>query len=69
MLNRNIGEVLIQAELGNTELALSRLRATERVLREQFPAVPANAAEATEAVPVGGPYHARARVSWPWWAR
>ncbi|WP_210513700.1 hypothetical protein [Hymenobacter terricola] len=58
MLNRNIGETLIQAELGNTELALSRLRATERVLREQFPAVPANAADAIEAVPVGGPYYA-----------
>ncbi len=51
MLNRNIGELLIQVELGNPELALGRLRAIERVLREQFPAVSA------DAVPVGGPYH------------
>ncbi|MDB5234032.1 MAG: hypothetical protein JWR44_1025 [Hymenobacter sp.] len=56
MLNRNIGEMLIQVELGNTELALSRLRAIERVLREQFPVVPAEGEAA--AVPVGGPYHA-----------
>ena len=55
MLNRNIGEVIIQVEMGNPELALSRLRMMERVLREQFPAVPA--AEAAEAVPAGGPYH------------
>ena len=56
MLNRNIGEVLIQIELNNDDEALTRLRATERVLREQFPAVPA--AAPAEAVPVGGPYHA-----------
>jgi hypothetical protein len=56
MLNRNIGEVIIQAEMGNAELALSRVRAIERVLREQFPAMPATA-EGVEPVPVGGPYH------------
>ena len=55
MLNRNIGELIIQVELGNPEFALGRLRATERVLREQFPAVPA--ADEAAAVPVGGPYH------------
>ena len=61
MLNRNIGELLIQVELNNPDLALSRLRAIERVLREQFPAVaatPADASVPAEAVPVGGPYHA-----------
>ncbi len=57
MLNRNIGEMLIQVELGNADLALNRLRAIERGLREQFPAVPADAAVPTEAAPVGGPYH------------
>ncbi|MDQ2769684.1 MAG: hypothetical protein M3Y54_04195, partial [Bacteroidota bacterium] len=41
MLNRNIGEMLIQVELGNTEVALGRLRALERIIREQLPAVPA----------------------------
>ena len=59
-LNRNIGEMLIQVELDNVDLALSRLRAIERGLREQFPAVsavPADAALPVEAVPVGGPYH------------
>ncbi|WP_046246884.1 hypothetical protein [Hymenobacter terrenus] len=61
LLNRNIGEALIQVELGNHDLALSRVRAIERTLREQFPAVPATLADApepAEAVPVGGPYHA-----------
>ena len=57
MLNRNIGEMLIQVELDNTELALGRLRAIDRAIREQFPAVPADAATATEAVPAGGAYH------------
>ena len=56
MVNRNIGELLIHVEMGNPELALNRLRATERTLREQFPAVPAEGA--VPAVPVGGPYHA-----------
>jgi hypothetical protein len=55
MLNRNIGEVLIQIELGNDELALTRLRAIERTIREQFPAV--STEDSTEATPVGGPYH------------
>lgn len=57
LLNRNIGEIIIQVELGNPELALNRLRGIERVLREQFPAVPADTAAGTEAIPVGGPYH------------
>ncbi|GAB3854614.1 hypothetical protein GCM10028822_24700 [Hymenobacter terrigena] len=57
LLNRNIGEMLIQIELDNSELALSRLRAIERTIRDLFPAVPADAATATGAVPVGGPYH------------
>ena len=57
MLNRNIGEALIQIELDNGEQALTRLRAIERTVRDLFPAVPADAATATEAVPAGGPYH------------
>ena len=57
MLNRNIGEMLIQVELDNSELALGRLRAIERTIRELFPAVPAIADTATEATAVGGPYH------------
>ncbi|MFC6222478.1 hypothetical protein ACFP2F_04420 [Hymenobacter artigasi] len=57
LLNRNIGEMLIQIELDNGEQALTRLRAIERTIRDLFPAVPADAAAATEAVPVGGPYH------------
>ena len=54
MLNRNIGEMLIQVELGNTEVALGRLRALERTIREQLPAVPATAE--APAVPAGGVY-------------
>ena len=54
MLNRNIGEMLIQVELGNTEVALGRLRALERTIREQLPAVPAT--DDTPAVPAGGVY-------------
>jgi hypothetical protein len=56
MLNRNIGEALIQAELNNPELALSRIKAIERTIREQFPSAPADEAAGTAAVPVGGPY-------------
>jgi hypothetical protein len=56
LLNRNIGEALIQIELDNHELALGRLRAVERTIREQFPAVPADDAAGTVAVPAGGPY-------------
>ncbi len=54
MLNRNIGEMLIQVELGNTEVALGRLRALERTIREQLPTVPAT--DDTPAVPAGGVY-------------
>ena len=57
MLNRNIGEMLIQVELDNTELALGRLRAIERTIRELFPVIPADVDTGTEAVPVGGPYY------------
>ncbi len=56
LLNRNIGEALIQIELDNPELALGRLRAIERTIREQFPAVPADEAAGTAAVPAGGAY-------------
>jgi hypothetical protein len=58
LFNRNLGEMLIQVELGNPDLALTRLRALDRSIREQFPAVPAapDAPEPTEALPEGGPY-------------
>ncbi|GAB3292887.1 hypothetical protein GCM10027511_06440 [Hymenobacter humi] len=57
LLNRNVGEMLIQLELGNPDLALNRLHAIERTLREQFPATPApEAASPGAAVPAGGPY-------------
>jgi hypothetical protein len=59
LLNHNIGELLIQLELGNPEGALVRLRAIERRLREQFPATEATAD--SPAVPLGGPYHAVVR--------
>ena len=60
LLNKNLAEMFIQFELGHEELALGRLKAIERGLRERFPAVPAVAeaagAAAVPAVPVGGPY-------------
>ena len=56
LLNRNIGEALIHIELDNPELALGRIKAIERTIREQFPAAPADEAAGTAAVPVGGPY-------------
>jgi hypothetical protein len=56
LLNRNIGEALIQVELNNPELALNRIKAIERTIREQFPAVPADAETGVAAVPLGGPY-------------
>jgi len=56
LLNHNIGEVLIQLELGNPDQALGRLRAIERRLHEQFPARPATAD--APPTPLGGPYHA-----------
>ena len=55
LLNHNIGELLIQLELGNPDQALARLRAIERRLHEQFPA--AEATPEQPAVPAGGPYH------------
>lgn len=60
LLNKNMAEMFIQLELGHEDLALARLNAIGRSLREQFPVVPAVAGSATipaaEAVPVGGPY-------------
>ncbi|WP_426493478.1 hypothetical protein [Hymenobacter sp. 102] len=36
VLNRNMGEMLIQLELGNHDLSLNRLRAIERLIKERF---------------------------------
>jgi len=36
-LNKHLGEMLTQLEMGNTELSLNRLRAIERLLRERSP--------------------------------
>ncbi|RSK37340.1 hypothetical protein [Hymenobacter metallilatus] len=36
VLNRNMGEMLIQLELGNSDLALNRLRAIDRLIKERF---------------------------------
>ncbi|MGI4869976.1 MAG: hypothetical protein ACRYFX_02225 [Janthinobacterium lividum] len=55
LLNHNLGELLIQLELGNLDLAIIRLRVLERRLREHYPAT-----EATDDAPatlLGGPYH------------
>jgi len=54
LLNHNLGEMLVQLELGNPDQALARLRAVERRLHEQFPATEATAEAA--ATPLGGPY-------------
>jgi tetratricopeptide (TPR) repeat protein len=60
LLKKNMGEMLIQLELGNEDLALGRLKAIERGLVEQFPAVPASPGPAdgpvAEPTPAGGPY-------------
>ncbi|MDO7875172.1 hypothetical protein Q5H93_10550 [Hymenobacter sp. ASUV-10] len=48
LINRNLGELIIQHELGHSDLALTRLKAIERGIRERFPA--------TEEAPEGGPY-------------
>lgn len=50
LLNRNLGELLIHLELGSADVALGRLRAIDRSLRERFPAGPGGAPAA------GGPY-------------
>jgi tetratricopeptide (TPR) repeat protein len=55
LLNRNLGEMLIQLELGNPDIALGRLQAIERSLREQFPATPDPDLPDAPTVP-GGPY-------------
>jgi hypothetical protein len=46
--------MLIHVELGNPDLALTRLRFIERRVLELFPAVPADGE--TPATPAGGPY-------------
>ena len=56
LLNHNVGEMLVQLELGNPDQALARLRAVERRLHEHFPAAEATAD--APATPLGGPYHA-----------
>jgi hypothetical protein len=57
LLNRNVGEMLIQIELGNPDLALNRLHAIDRTLREQFPATPAaETSTPGTTVAAGGPY-------------
>ena len=56
LLNHNIGELLIKLELGNPDLALTRLRVLERRLHEEYPATDATAD--APASPLGGPYHA-----------
>jgi tetratricopeptide (TPR) repeat protein len=56
LLNHNLGEMLVQLELGNPDQALTRLKAIERRLHEQFPAAAATP-EAPAAL-LGGPYHA-----------
>ena len=55
LINHNIGELLVQFELGNADLALTRLKAVERRLLEEFPAVEATAD--APARPAGGRYH------------
>jgi len=59
LINRNLGEMLIQVELGNPDLALTRLRAIERGIKEQFPAVPpvTDGPEPRPGSPAGGPYY------------
>jgi len=54
LINHNIGELLIQLELGNPDQALARARAVERRLHEQFPGSPAT--PEGPAVPLGGRY-------------
>ncbi|HEX8326433.1 MAG TPA: hypothetical protein VF629_02745, partial [Hymenobacter sp.] len=61
LLKKNMGEMLIQLELGHEDLALGRLKAIERSLVERFPAAPATVVAAEEpptaATIAGGPYH------------
>ena len=45
LINKNIGEMLAQFEMGNPDLALNRLRAIERLVRER------------SGVEDGGPYN------------
>ena len=54
LLKKTMGEMLILFEMGHSDLALIRLKALERHLRERFPATEATAE--TPAVPTGGAY-------------
>ena len=58
LLKKNMGEMLIQFELGHEDIALGRLKAIERSLLERYPATsdPADAADAAAAALAGGPY-------------
>ncbi|ALW84725.1 hypothetical protein AUC43_06285 [Hymenobacter sedentarius] len=64
LLNKNMAEMFIQLELGHEDIALCRLKAIERSLREQFPAEAAAASTTEDATLtptagvglVGGPY-------------
>ena len=61
LLKKNMGEMLIQLEMGHEDLALGRLKAIERGLLERFPAghsTPDTAeGTSTATVRAGGPYH------------
>jgi hypothetical protein len=54
LLKKSMGEMLILCELGHSDLALVRLKALERTLRERFPATEGTAD--APAVPIGGAY-------------
>jgi hypothetical protein len=54
LLKKSMGEMLIQFEMGNPDLALGRLHYLKQLLRERFPAQEATAE--TPAAPAGGAY-------------
>jgi len=56
VLKHNLGELLIQLELGNADLALTRLRAVRRRLQELYPATEPAPDGSVPAQPEGGPY-------------
>ncbi len=57
VLKHNLGEMLIQLELGNADLALTRLRVIRRRLQELHPATEPAPDGSAPAAPEGGPYH------------
>ncbi|WP_035563774.1 hypothetical protein [Hymenobacter sp. IS2118] len=59
LLKKNLGEMLIQLELGHEDIALGRIKAIERRLLEQFPGGLAEleAPATLDAALAGGPYH------------